>query len=324
MPEHENWPWGDIDEKSRISVADNLPKITIVTCSYNQGQFLEATILSVLKQHYPNLEYIVIDGGSTDNSVDIIKKYSSAFTHWRSEPDNGQSHAINKGFALATGDILGWLNSDDMLAPGALYAVSQAWAEMRPDVLTGNSDFVDENGNFERHWFAQEPRIEDLLTASAVTAPQPSTFWSRECWRKYGPLDEDFHWVMDYALWVRMAAGGVRWSILNKTLSLWRHHEDQKTKQLTRSVVYVQDTREMLSRFIKSDLCNERLRKLARYGIEKTWIKQWRKEYDIERMRTSFAVYWLRKGIGRRQCFWVREYYGTLLRRYCPILLKVK
>jgi len=113
------------------------PKISIITPSFNQGKYLEETIFSVLGQNYPNLEYIIIDGGSTDNSVDIIKKYENQLTYWISEPDNGQSHAINKGFMKATGGILAWLNSDDMYLPGVLDYVAKTINIEEPGIYFG-------------------------------------------------------------------------------------------------------------------------------------------------------------------------------------------
>lgn len=127
-------------------MSNELPKISIVTPSFNQGKYLEKTILSVLEQDYPNLEYIIIDGGSTDNSVEIIKKYEKHLAYWVSEPDRGQSHAINKGFGHATGEILGWLNSDDYYAPGAPQAIAEAFLA-NPDVgaIVGAGEFLFED-----------------------------------------------------------------------------------------------------------------------------------------------------------------------------------
>ena len=125
-----------------------LPKISIITPSFNQADYLEETILSIINQNYPNLEYIIIDGGSTDNSVEIIKKHEKNIDYWVSEKDNGQSHAINKGFAKATGEILNWINSDDILAENALIKIAEAYLKRKNDniVILGNGFEIDENG----------------------------------------------------------------------------------------------------------------------------------------------------------------------------------
>src|SRR5882672_3579012 len=129
-------------------MVDSYPTISIVTPSYNQGSYLEKTILSVLDQEYPNIEYIVIDGGSTDNSVDIIKKYEKHLKYWVSEQDRGQSNAINKGFSHATGDLLAWLNSDDYYMPGALWTLAtMAMANPEASAFVGTGRVVDETGN---------------------------------------------------------------------------------------------------------------------------------------------------------------------------------
>src|SRR5688572_2633651 len=120
-------------------VQKKYPKISIITPSYNQGEYIEKTILSVLEQNYPNLEYIIIDGGSTDNSTEIIRKYADRITYWISEPDKGQSDAINKGLKLATGDIVNWLNSDDYYEPGALFKVAEAFNNPEVNVFAGRS-----------------------------------------------------------------------------------------------------------------------------------------------------------------------------------------
>ena len=131
------------DEKVLLNKDPSRPKISIVTPSYNQAEFLERTILSVLNQNYPNLEYIIIDGGSTDSSAEIIKKYERYLTYWVSEPDDGQADAINKGFAKATGDILAWLNSDDLYLPGALLKVKESFQNAGIAFLYGHSILVD-------------------------------------------------------------------------------------------------------------------------------------------------------------------------------------
>lgn len=182
------------------------PKISIVTPSFNQGKFLEKTILSVLEQDYPNLEYIIIDGGSTDESVEIIRKYEDRLTYWVSEPDRGQSHAINKGFEKATGEIFGWLNSDDYYASGALKAVVDAYL-LNPDagVVVGAGDMVDEEGNVLFGAARTTITLETLCNWFHEFFWQPSCFFKKEVWTQCGPLNEQVHYAMDLDLWVRIA-----------------------------------------------------------------------------------------------------------------------
>jgi len=204
------------------------PVVSIVTPSYNQGQFLEATIRSVLLQGYPNLEYIVIDGGSTDNSVDILRKYEPWLTYWESRSDRGQSHAINKGFSRATGEIFGWLNSDDLYCPKSLGKVASIFLASDCDVLSGNTVYL-ESGfrNFRK--VPSNISVAKMLKTYLSVAPQPSTFWKRECWTRYGPLAEDLHYRMDYAFFLCLAASEFRWHFCDEDFALFRRHEEQKT-----------------------------------------------------------------------------------------------
>jgi glycosyltransferase involved in cell wall biosynthesis len=208
-----------------------LPKISVVTPSFNQGQFLEQTILSVLGQNYPNLEYIIVDGGSTDNSVEIIQKYADKLTYWVSEPDRGQSEAINKGFEKATGDILCWLNSDDMYMPDVFQFVAQNLDVNDDRILTGNcihysesdNDGVTAQGCDTLQYF----REFNLLNADFIT--QPSTFWSRKVWERVGKLNEKFHFVFDWEWFIRAKQVGVTFVPVNRVLSLYREHASNKT-----------------------------------------------------------------------------------------------
>jgi len=182
-----------------------LPKISIVTPSFNQGVFLEETIQSVLSQNYPNLEYIIIDGGSKDNSVDIIKQYASRLTYWESERDRGFGHAINKGFARATGSIICWLNSDDVLLPGALLAVGKYFAQY-PDtgLVFGDRHIINDRSELlsKRKYFFYLPG----QLRFAKTLPQECTFWRREAFEKAGPyLNEELKFAIDLELWCRLS-----------------------------------------------------------------------------------------------------------------------
>ena len=181
------------------------PRITVVTCSYNQGKFLEETLLSVINQRYPNLEYIVVDGGSTDNSVEIIRKYESHLTWWVSERDSGQSDALAKGFEKASGEILCWLCSDDLLEQGALVEVGRFFADHDDaDVVYGDTIFIDESGTITRR-YKTFPFSSWLMLNTANYVPQPSTFWRRRIYERVGGLDRSLHMWLDQDLWLRFA-----------------------------------------------------------------------------------------------------------------------
>ena len=208
----------------------NYPKISIITPSYNQAQYLEDTILSVLGQFYPNLEYMIYDGESTDGSVEIIKKYENNLFYWESKKDKGQSDAINKGFAKSTGDILMWLNSDDILMPNTLYFIANQFLEKGDGIYYGNcihfeevSSGVNSFGSNVKRQFKIEPlEISDPII-------QPSTFWSRKVWVENGKLDEDLHYGFDWEWFLRAKSKGISFHVINKTLSLYRIHERHKT-----------------------------------------------------------------------------------------------
>jgi glycosyltransferase involved in cell wall biosynthesis len=179
--------------------------VSIVTPSYNQARFIEETIRSVLEQDYPHIEYIVVDGGSTDGSVDIIRRYADRLAWWVSERDQGQTDAINKGFAQASGEVLAWLNSDDTYLPGAISEVV-AFLRDHPEVgmVYGDANLVDENGQVLGRFPARQTDYRQLRRGS-VHIPQQASFFRAELWRRVGPLDPTFYFAMDYDLWVRLA-----------------------------------------------------------------------------------------------------------------------
>src|SRR6185369_86427 len=205
------------------------PRISIVTPSYNQGKYLEKTILSVLDQGYPNLEYIIIDGGSTDESVEIIKKYQDRLAYWVREPDRGQSHAINKGFERATGEIYGWLNSDDWYHPGALQAVVEAFAaNPEAGAVVGAGELLNETG-YSLIMESYEISVESLYDWVDKFFMQPSCFFKCETWHKCGPLKENIHFAMDLDLWFRIAHE-FRFAKIEFLISSSLVHKDAKTK----------------------------------------------------------------------------------------------
>lgn len=183
-----------------------LPKISIVTPNYNKGIYLEYTIKSVLSQNYPNLEYIIIDGGSTDNSLDIIKKYESQLTYWVSEPDHGMYHAISKGFAKATGEIMAWINSDDMYHPMCFFTIAEIFQSF-PNVnwLVGANTAFDK---YNRTILAKPSRYFsriDLLSNDYKWIQQESTFWRRSLWEKVHGLNINLKLAGDFDLWLRFS-----------------------------------------------------------------------------------------------------------------------
>jgi glycosyltransferase involved in cell wall biosynthesis len=211
----------------------------VVTPSFNQVDFIEETLRSVLLQGYPNLDYIVVDGGSTDGSVEVIEKYSPWLSYWCSEPDRGQSHAINKGFDRSDGDLLGWINSDDIFYPGALQAVAAGLAEA--DLFLGGMVKVRQEG--DRHVeekrstpFKGQPihhvRILKRGPRHDFHFYQPSLFWKRWLWEKAGPLDERYHYVMDLEWCNRALAQGPRLSLTSEPLARFLLHEDSKSVAL--------------------------------------------------------------------------------------------
>ncbi|NSW51284.1 MAG: glycosyltransferase [Anaerolineae bacterium] len=210
------------------------PAITIVTPSFNQAQYLEAAICSVLEQDYPDLEYLVIDGGSTDGSVEIIERYNDRIDWWISEPDHGQSEAINKGFHRAQGDIIGWLNSDDVLLPGTLKMVAEAF-ETHPDAVLvyGDVHSIDAAGKIFNTMRYGQWELEDLMRFSILG--QPAVFIRRKLLRALGYLEESFHFLMDHHLWLRMAQEGDMLH-LPAVLACARYH--QEAKNIARAVQF--------------------------------------------------------------------------------------
>jgi len=224
------WPWeeiGDLHDRSSLS-EDQLPTISIVTPSFNQCRYLELTIRSVLLQEYPRLEYILMDGGSTDGSVDVIKEYAPWLHHWESKPDCGQSDAINRGFLRGTGGVMAWLNSDDYLEPGALWEVARVFTGvMSPGWAIGDVNEVDSSGELihSRRIPGVEPHA--FINWMQDWFPQQGTFWNREMWEKTGPLKEDLYYTMDFDLWCRMFEIA-RPVPVGRTVASYRFHGEAK------------------------------------------------------------------------------------------------
>jgi glycosyltransferase involved in cell wall biosynthesis len=204
------------------------PLISVVTPSYNQGKFIEDTIESVLDQGYPNLEYIIIDGGSNDETIDIIRRYEKHLAFWASETDRGASDAIARGFSRSTGAILAYLNSDDLYLPGTLHAIAEAMTEPDVDVAFGNTYWIDSSGNIlgERR---QTPFVRMGYLYGGSDLQQPATFWKRNLYVECGGMDQSYLFAFDTDLFTRFAVRGARFKHVNKFLASFRIHPESKS-----------------------------------------------------------------------------------------------
>ncbi len=226
------WPWTEESPmpQDNLSSESHWPKLSIVTVTYNAAQFLEETIRSVLLQGYPDLEYIIVDGGSTDGTVDIIRKYQEWIARWISEPDRGQSHAINKGWAMATGEWLGWLNADDIYLPGVLNSVSAALVGApEVDLVYGDVLYVNVDGKPRDVITYSEFSLHTMVMRGGLIHT-PSVFWRSSLNSRAGALYESHHYAMDNDFWLRVAPLA-RCRYLPGAMSTFRRHEGSKTEK---------------------------------------------------------------------------------------------
>jgi GT2 family glycosyltransferase len=240
------WPWNYAVASFPTTMPSGRPwpKFSIVTVSYNQGDYIEATIRSVLMQGYPNLEYIVVDGNSTDGTKQILDRYRNELSVCLSEADDGQSQAINKGFSYATGEILAWLNSDDQYLPDTLRSVALAFDANQIDLVVGGCQCIKNHARVRHgrvhHCALPLDRVANLPFDRIVDFVgcwqrgdfflQPEVFWSKKLWDiAGGHVDESLRFAMDYELWLRMAKAGAKALRIDKTLATFRIHDRQKT-----------------------------------------------------------------------------------------------
>ncbi len=235
----EGWPWTTESSITPPTQPDGSewPRISIVTPSFNQAEFLEETIRSILLQNYPRLEYIIMDGGSTDNSAGIIRKYEAWLDHWESGPDSGQSNAINKGFRKAGGDYCNWICSDDLLCRDALFRLAPVIAANPGALILGKGIRIGRNGEL----FNEIPpsairniyQLTDIRNywRNSSSIMQQSAFFPLSAAEKPGFLNENNHYTMDYELWGRLLAAGTEVVTLNENIGIFRWYEGQKTSR---------------------------------------------------------------------------------------------
>jgi len=213
----------------QASVPVRAPTITIVTPSYQQGGFLDRTIYSVVNQQYPGLEYIVQDGGSSDQTLEVLRRFDHVLTRWASEADSGQADAINRGFRETSGDVMAWLNSDDLLLPGSLAYVARFFVEHpEVDVVYGHRLMIDENDEQIGAWVL--PRHDDLVLTLADYVPQETLFWRRRIWESVGSsVDTSFAYALDWDLLLRFHEAKAKMVRLPRFIGAFRIHDEQKT-----------------------------------------------------------------------------------------------
>src|SRR3954447_16982289 len=223
----------------------SLPKFTIVTPSFNQAHYLEQTFKSILMQDYPNIEWFVVDGGSKDGSVDLIKKYESNFAWWVSEKDRNHPHALNKGYAKATGDIFCFVNSDDTLEPGVLHYVAQQFTE-GVDWVVGWAKYFEDSGDEWYYGYQKTGRPIDWLIANPV--PQIASFWRTNVREKVGDFTEKYLWSFDYEYWLRMYfKGGYRPKIVRRCMGGFRLQPNSKT--VSKPQNYIPDNKGLVEEY---------------------------------------------------------------------------
>ncbi len=282
------WPRFDYQfpqDAEFLRTSQDWPRITLITPSYNQGRYIEDTILSVLNQNYPNLQYLIFDNQSSDETGEILRRYQDRVSRIKIESDHGQSNAINKGLKVAEGEIIGWLNSDDMLAPGALHHVALAFIHSKADVVSGicceHSD--------KRIQLVNKPRIENGPVSPDKLGDifkywlkghffyQPEVFFTRKILEKAGSiLDESLHYSMDYDLWCRFAIKGARFQVLDYPVAFFRKHPAQKTANIADTIEEQAQVRNryfpLTTSLNRSCSLQEKLRRFRSPGLKKVGI----------------------------------------------------
>jgi glycosyltransferase involved in cell wall biosynthesis len=302
------WPWtmsSSIESEAILFSGKEWPKLSIVTPSFNQGRFIEETIRSVLMQGYPNLEYIIIDGGSNDESRDIIRKYSPWLHYWVSEPDEGQSNAINKGFKSATGELYAYINSDDIYEPRAFKTIARAFMKPeKPELIAGDCIIFD-GSIIKRTFRAWWPdHIGHLLKPFGSTFAQPAAFWTRDIYEQVEGFNEHLHYALDREFFLKIGLLGIAPTIISQPLARYRDYAGTKTSNTIR---FYWESVPLIEKYAdKCDLSTREKRDLLRFCNDEIayltvfihWKLGGRKAGLIKFLKVLYARPWL---LGQRK-----------------------
>lgn len=290
------WPWTIENNQLQgsSSKAKRWPKISIVTPSFNQAQFLEETIRSVILQNYTNFEYIIIDGGSNDGSFDIIKRYSRWLKYWVSEPDNGQSHAINKGFAKASGEIFGYINSDDFYEPGTFQAIAEVFIKNPACNLVAGKCLIfsgNQTSRIFKPWWPQDLSHFVKKTYSSTFA-QPASFWTRTISDQLGGFNESLNYCFDKEFFLRMGLKGITPFLIPNRVARFRKHRDSKT--MKQNIEFHKESVKILLKHANS--C----------GIDRIQKQKIKKKLKNEIKYVEIFSLWKKKGRKRAILFYLK------------------
>jgi glycosyltransferase involved in cell wall biosynthesis len=298
------WPWTEESSHltSRGAEGGSWPRVSIITPSFNQGKFIEETIRSVLLQGYPNLEYFIMDGGSSDVSVEIIKKYAPWLSSWVSEPDSGQSDAINRGLKRASGQFATWINSDDLLSKNAFVEHASRIGFAPNTVYVGNCIYIDETGNVLSLHRGRVQSLEDLVRVKTVWNSrghivQPEVLFPRDLALSIGGLNPDNHFTMDYELWGMLFLARAKFQYTEIPFGMFRIHPEQKTHDLLPITESLLETAAKLIRL--ADCFSEQTKRDLLADLDAYWVKYqrdyWRGTGRLARIGLPRSlVTWLR------------------------------
>jgi glycosyltransferase involved in cell wall biosynthesis len=296
------WPWTEeSDTLTEMTMAGTpWPKISIVTPSYNQGDFIEETIRSVLLQGYPNIEYFIIDGGSTDKTIEIIKKYEPWITSWVSERDNGQSSAINKGWRRASGDICSYLNSDDTILKNTLSQIGNFFHKNSTiDMVYGNCYFINEKSQILRT-FEGKSYKRSMIFNWELNIGQPSVFFRRKIFHTIGYLNEQYRYVMDFDFWIRTSISHTL-EYIPCFLGTMRLHPEAKTIR-DFSLFYKEELLSLKMVFSRPDLPRE-VKRYEKMSFASSYLRAGYREFQLGNLKEA------------------RHLLMTALKKYPPFIL---